>query len=89
MQPHHPGYCKVTISLPCVLVEYADQEAARTSQSRSEIISRALALAKKAHRDELAARGYAFYAQESEAFADSAGQLAGDWLATEDWGDER
>ncbi len=89
MQPQHTGYCKVTISLPCVLVEYADEEAARTSLSRSEIISRALALAKKAHRDELAARGYAFYAQESEDFAAAAGQLAGDWVADEDWGDER
>ncbi len=89
MQPHHTGYCKVTVSLPCARVEYADQEAARTSQSRSEIISRALALAKKAHRDELAARGYAFYAQEGETFAASAEQLASDWLAAENWGNER
>ncbi len=82
-------YCKVTISLPCALIEYADQEAARTSQSRSEVISRALALAQKAQKDALAARGYALYAQESETFAANAEQLAGDWWEREDWGNER
>ncbi len=89
MQAQITGYCKVTISLPCALVEYADQEAARTSLSRSEIISRAVAAAKRARRDELAARGYASYAQESEEFAAGAEQLAQDWLEPEDWGDGR
>ncbi len=40
MQPQNTRYCKITVSLPCGLVEYADQEAARTSQSRSEVIGR-------------------------------------------------
>lgn len=89
MQAQPSAYCKVTVSLSRRLVEYADQEAARTSQSRSEIISRALALAKKAQRDYLAARGYARYAQESEDFASSVAPLAGDWLTAEDWDDDR
>jgi hypothetical protein len=69
MRPQTKALCKVTITLPCALVEYADREAASRSLSRSEIIGRALANAKRAGMDALVARGYAFYAQESEAFA--------------------
>lgn len=82
------GHVKVTISLPNELIRYADQEAARTRQSRSEVISRALALAQKVRKDEMAARGYALYAQESEEFASDAQRLAQDWLTNEDWGDD-
>lgn len=76
-------FLKVTIALPSKLLRYVDDEAARTGQSRSEVIRRALALARKAQKDELAARGYATYAQESNEFATDAWYLAQDWLTDE------
>lgn len=87
MESRMSEYCKVTVSLPRSLVEYADGEAARTSRSRSEVISQAIALAKTMQRDELAARGYALYSQESEEFADATRHWASDWLEAEDWDD--
>jgi metal-responsive CopG/Arc/MetJ family transcriptional regulator len=62
---------KVTISLPPVLLEFADRQAAQLRISRSEIISRALAQAKTAEEDRLAAEGYRFYAQEASEFAEA------------------
>jgi len=89
VQAQRTEYCKITISLPRNLVEYADQEARRVSLSRSEVISRALTQAQKARRNELAARGYAFCSQESEEFAASVASAVSDWWESEDWNDER
>jgi metal-responsive CopG/Arc/MetJ family transcriptional regulator len=86
MSSQHAGRCKVTVSLPCALLEYADREAGRASKSRSEVISQALMLAQKLTRDEQAARGYAHYARESEEFAAAAQDNVPDWWEAEDWG---
>jgi metal-responsive CopG/Arc/MetJ family transcriptional regulator len=60
---------KITISLPVELVDFADRLAEQLRLSRSQIISRALAQAKAAEEERLAAEGYRFYAQEAEEFA--------------------
>jgi len=52
-------------------LEFADRQAAQLRISRSEIISRALAQAKSAEEERLAAEGYRFYAQEAGEFADA------------------
>lgn len=66
-----PSVSKVTISLPPNLLEFADRQAARLRLSRSEIISRALAQAKAAEEERLAAEGYRFYSQEASEFAEA------------------
>ena len=60
---------KITISLPPNLLEFADRQAERLQSSRSEIIGRALAQAKAAEEERLAAEGYRFYSQEASEFA--------------------
>ena len=60
---------KITVSLPVDLVEFSDREAARLNISRSGLIARALAEAKAAHEEQLAAEGDRFYAQEAAEFA--------------------
>lgn len=62
---------KVTISLPPSLLEFADRQAERLQISRSEIISHALAQAKAAEEEKLAAEGYRFYSQEAAEFAEA------------------
>ncbi len=62
---------KVTISLPPSLLEFADRQAERLQISRSESISRALAQAKSAEEERLAAEGYRFYSQEAAEFAEA------------------
>lgn len=60
---------KVTISLPCHLLEYADRKAAQMGISRSQVLADLLAEMATRERDTLAAEGYRFYAQEAEGFA--------------------
>lgn len=60
---------KITISLPGELVAYADQQAARTKTSRSQVVSQALAQSRMRERERLAAEGYRFYAGEASEFA--------------------
>lgn len=60
---------KITISLPKELVVFADDRATELSTSRSQVISMALAEAKKREDEQLAAAGYRFYAQEASEFA--------------------
>lgn len=60
---------KVTISLPPALLEFADRQAEQLRISRSESVSRALAQAKAAEEERLAAEGYQFYSQEANEFA--------------------
>jgi metal-responsive CopG/Arc/MetJ family transcriptional regulator len=68
---------KITISLPGELVEFADKQAARLRISRSEVIGKTLAQAKAVEEENLAAKGYRYYAQENREFADaSAGAVA-------------
>ncbi|MBE2224046.1 MAG: CopG family transcriptional regulator [Anaerolineae bacterium] len=75
---------KVTISLPQALLEFADQRAAQTQKSRSQVIGEALAAIKTQEEERLAAEGYQFYAQEAAEFAAaSAGSVATAWAATE------
>jgi metal-responsive CopG/Arc/MetJ family transcriptional regulator len=71
---------KITISLPEYLVEFADQRAARSSTSRSQVISQALTIIKALEEEKLAAEGYQFYAGEAVEFAAATAQAA-----TEAW----
>ncbi len=80
------GYCKVTISLPCSLVEYADRMARARSISRSQVIGQALKRQEKAERDALAVEGYIRTSAENEEFARSVAASVSDWLEVEDWG---
>jgi hypothetical protein len=64
MQTRAPSVRKVTISLPPRLLEFADRQAEQMRISRREIISRALAQAKAAEEERLAAEGYRFYSPE-------------------------
>jgi metal-responsive CopG/Arc/MetJ family transcriptional regulator len=75
---------KVTISLPQALLEFADNRAAQTKKSRSQVISEALAAIKIQEEERLATEGYQFYAQEAAEFAAaSASSAAAAWAATE------
>jgi metal-responsive CopG/Arc/MetJ family transcriptional regulator len=71
MQTRAPSIRKVTISLPPNLLEFADRQAEQMRISRSEIISRALAQAKAAEEERLAAEGYRFYSTEASEFAEA------------------
>ncbi len=62
---------KVTVSLPVELVRYADQLAASGHRSRSQVISQAIAELRQRQQDDAAREGYAFYAGESEQFAEA------------------
>jgi len=72
---------KVTISLPGDLLEYADQRASRTRQSRSQVIGQALAEAQAVERARLAAAGYRFYAGESSEFAQASASAVAEALS--------
>jgi len=60
---------KVTVSLPCHLLEYADCKAEELGISRSRLVADLLAGMACRDRDELAAEGYGYYAQEASEFA--------------------
>ncbi len=60
---------KVTISLPEDLVLYADSLARERKSTRSAVISELLEKRRLRERDDLARRGYRFYAEEAEEFA--------------------
>ena len=62
---------KVTLSLPQSLIEFADQKARESNTNRSKIVADILANAALQEQDRLAAEGYRFYAEESQAFAES------------------
>ena len=59
---------KITISLPCHLVDFVDRQAARLHVSHSHVIAQALSEV-KAGEEWLAAEGYQFYAREASEFA--------------------
>jgi predicted transcriptional regulator len=61
---------KITISLPEELVEYADHRAEELNTSRSQVIMMALSADQTDYEAQLAAKGYRFYAQEADEFAD-------------------
>jgi metal-responsive CopG/Arc/MetJ family transcriptional regulator len=61
---------KVTLSLPRELIRYADDRAKALATSRSQVVAEALSVLRERDEDELAREGYAFYAEESEVFAD-------------------
>lgn len=62
---------KVTVTLPRELVRYADERAAERGVSRSEVVSEAVAQRRARDIDDLAREGYAFYREESSAFAEA------------------
>lgn len=74
MQTHTSSIRKVTISLPAVLLQYADRLAEQLGTSRSDVIGRALAQAQAAEEDRLAADGYRFFAHEASEFAAASAQ---------------
>jgi len=61
--------CKVTISLPSSLLQYANCKAAEQGTSRSQWIAKVIAQTAANERNRLAAEGYRFYGQEAEEFA--------------------
>jgi len=67
---------KVTVSLPRHLLEYADRKAAEQGTSRSQVLAELIAEMAARERDELAAEGYRFYAQEAEEFATASLRLS-------------
>jgi metal-responsive CopG/Arc/MetJ family transcriptional regulator len=75
---------KVTISLPCDLLAFADRRASRLRLSRSQVISQALAEAQDLEQERLAAEGYRFYAGESGDFAEASAQAVAEALSTFD-----
>ncbi|PIU54765.1 MAG: hypothetical protein COS88_06580, partial [Chloroflexi bacterium CG07_land_8_20_14_0_80_51_10] len=58
-------------ALPQSLIEFADQKARESNTNRSKIVADILANAALQEQDRLAAEGYRFYAEESQAFAES------------------
>jgi metal-responsive CopG/Arc/MetJ family transcriptional regulator len=58
---------EITVSLPQELIEFVDALAVTMKVSRSKVIAEALAVQRE--REELAAEGYRFYAQEASEFA--------------------
>ena len=60
---------KVTVSLPCELIEFADTAAAAMGVSRSRVIAEALVAQREREEARLAAEGYRFYSQEASQFA--------------------
>ena len=84
---------KITISLPEELVQFADEQAKRTSTSRSRIIGHVLAEARERELRRLAAEGYQFYAKDNALFAEeSANAVSEAWDAVapaEEWDDVR
>jgi metal-responsive CopG/Arc/MetJ family transcriptional regulator len=72
--------CKITVSLPASLVEFADCEAARLNVSRSRLIAQALAEIKAAEEERLAIEGYRFYAQEASEFAEASADAVAEAL---------
>ena len=67
--PAEVAFRKITISLPCSLVEFVDRQAACLNVGRSQVIAQALCEFKAAEGERLAAEGYQFYAQEASEFA--------------------
>jgi metal-responsive CopG/Arc/MetJ family transcriptional regulator len=60
---------KVTVSFPQHLLEYLDLRAKQLGISRSQLLSELVAARISRDRDQLAAEGYCFYAQEADEFA--------------------
>lgn len=60
---------RITVTLPEDLVFFADRQAQARRVSRSQVLSRALLMAKEAEQERLAAEGYRFYADEGSEFA--------------------
>lgn len=84
MTKHSVGVLKVTVSLPRILVEYADQRAETEHTNRSHVIAEALAAARLKAEEDLAREGYRFYGTEAEQFAESSSQAVAE--AIEDVG---
>lgn len=72
---------KTTISISRELLDYADRRAMERGATRSQVIEDLLADALRGEQDEVAAEGYAFFAKESEEFAQRAAPLLGEVLA--------
>jgi metal-responsive CopG/Arc/MetJ family transcriptional regulator len=60
---------RITVLLPEGLIDWADRVASQTHTSRSQVICGALCEMQAREGARLAAEGYRYYAQESEAFA--------------------
>lgn len=71
---------EVTVSLPGDLVLSVDREASRLGLSRSALIARLLRLVRAEIDDQLAAKGYRYYAEESLEFAQASAQAVAETL---------
>ena len=73
--------CKITISLPQDLVEFADRAAHQADISRSQVISQALAEAQARNERRLTEEGYRFYVRESAEFAQASVLIVAEAMA--------
>jgi hypothetical protein len=71
-----PANCKVTISLPCDVLGFADMQSKKHGTSRSQFIAHLLEQARAREEERLAAEGYRFYSGEASEFASASNRAA-------------
>ena len=76
---------KVTVSLPCDQLEFADDTAARRGTSRSRVVAELLEAERRRQRDALAAEGYRFYAGEAKEWAELSTPAVAEVVTRERW----